>query len=215
VLVTALPGESSDVFVVEQRRTIRIVRNGATLREPFLDIRDRAYESSESGLLSLAFSPDYAVTGLFYVFYNRNAGNGDITISEWRPHPIDTDRADPFSERVLLTIEKPWENHNGGMLQFGPDGLLYASAGDGDSGVHNKPGAFVRDKRLRALQGRYLYGDFCLGGVTALAIDGGEIRATDDLGVDVPRLASFGVDGLGRVYLTSVEGEVWRLDPVS
>jgi hypothetical protein len=73
----------------------------------------------------------------------------------------------------------------------------------------------VRDKRLRALQGRYLYGDFCLGGVTALAIDGGEIRATDDLGVDVPRLSSFGVDGLGRVYLTSVEGEVWRLDPVS
>jgi glucose/arabinose dehydrogenase len=97
-------------------------------------------------LLSIAFAPDYATRGLFYVFYNSIAGNGDIHISEFRHLPGDPDHADPYSERILLTIVKPWDNHNGGMLQFGPDGYLYASVGDGDSGVLHPPGFFAQHK---------------------------------------------------------------------
>ena len=241
---------------------------------------------------------------------------------------------------MLLTIVKPWENHNGGMLQFGPDGYLYASVGDGDSGVLNPPGVFaqrkdsllgkilridprrgdpyavpadnpfvgdadarpeiwadglrnpwrfwidavtgkplrrrcgrgararrstwlcadrrpstsagrasrdpsrsmrrraararprrlleyardgsncaviggvvVRDGRLPALAGRYLYGDFCTGRITSVAVTNGTATTSGDLGLAVPELTSFGVDGLDRIYVTSLSGDVFRLDP--
>ncbi len=122
-------------------------RTAQLLPTPFLDLHDKIKLSSEPGLLSIAFAPDYATSGLFYVFYNSTAGNGDIHISEFRHVPGDPDHADPYSERTLLTIVKPWENHNGGMLQFGPDGYLYASVGDGDSGVLHPPGFFAQHKR--------------------------------------------------------------------
>jgi hypothetical protein len=74
-------------------------------------------------------------------------------------------------------------------------------------------GVVVRDARLPALTGRYLYGDFCTGKITAIATDAGGVSASDDLALTVPRLSSFGVDGLGRIYVTSTEGGVYRLDP--
>lgn len=74
-------------------------------------------------------------------------------------------------------------------------------------------GVVVRDPRLPTLAGRYLYGDFCTGKITAVAVDAGGVAASDDLGLVVPQLSSFGVDGLGRVYVTSTEGGVYRLDP--
>jgi uncharacterized cupredoxin-like copper-binding protein len=141
VLVTAPRGDTDRIFVVEQAGTVRVVRAGQILERPFLDLRDDVKLTSEPGLLSIAFAPDYATSGLFYAFYNTRAGNGDIRISEFRRHPTDPDLADRYTERVLLTIVKPWENHNGGMLQFGPGGNLYASIGDGDSGVLNPPGS--------------------------------------------------------------------------
>ena len=146
MLVTAPPGDEHRLFVVEQTGAIRIVEDGQLLPTPFLDLHDKIKFSSEPGLLSIAFAPDYATSGLFYVFYNSTAGNGDIHISEFRHVPGDPDHADPYSERTLLTIVKPWENHNGGMLQFGPDGYLYASVGDGDSGVPHPPGFFAQHK---------------------------------------------------------------------
>jgi glucose/arabinose dehydrogenase len=240
---------------------------------------------------------------------------------------------------VLLTIAKPWENHNGGMLQFGPDGFLYASVGDGDSGVLNPPGFFAqrrddllgsvlridprtgdpyavpadnpfvgvdgvrpeiwafglrnpwrfwidsesgsmfvadagnqrreeidlvtrgqsglnfgwpcfegslpfdltascdspvtplleypraggacaviggvvaRDTRMPALAGRYLYGDFCSGKVASVSVEDGHVTASDELGLVVPELTSFGQDDLGRMYAMSLRGDVFRLDP--
>ena len=136
-------GDTRRLFVVEQRGTVRVVREGEVLPAPFLDIRERIKPQSE-GLLSIAFAPDYAASGLFYAFYNSTAGKGDIRISEFRRHSANPDRTAEGSERVLLTIAKPWDNHNGGMLQFGPDGHLYASVGDGDSGVLNPPGFFAQ-----------------------------------------------------------------------
>jgi glucose/arabinose dehydrogenase len=274
-----------------------------------------------------------------YAFYNLRSGEyGDIRIAELRRDATDPDSVERSWERALLTIPKPFENHNGGMLQFGPDGYLYASVGDGDPGVLNPAGFFsqrldallgkilridprggnpyavpsdnpfvgidgarpeiwayglrnpwrfwldhdtgamligdagstsreeidliargqsglnfgwpcfegtvrfdpsrtceravipllefphengvcvviggvvARDARIPALAGRYLYGDLCTGKLTALSIEDGRVTASDDLGLVVPQVSSFGVDGLGRVYVTSPEG-VYRLDP--
>jgi glucose/arabinose dehydrogenase len=338
VLVTAPPGETNRLFVVEQAGTVRVISDGVVLPRPFLDLSADVKLTSEPGLLSIAFAPDYAESGRFYAFYNSRVGNGDIRISEFRRHPTDPDLADRYTERVLLTVVKPWENHNGGMLQFGPDGYLYASIGDGDSGVLNPPGFFaqsrenllgtiiridprgdpyaipddnpyvdvedalpeiwayglrnpwrfsidhrtamlfvgdagnsqreeidllplarpganlgwpcfegtapfdtaadctdavgplveytpgggscavvggvvVRDARLPELAGRYLYGDFCAGKVTAVAVENERAVSADDLGVVVPEMTSFGVDALDRVYLMSLRGDVFRLDP--
>lgn len=340
VLVTSPASDGDNVYVVEQTGTVRLVRDGEALPTPFLDLRDRVINEGESGLLSIAFAPDYAESGLLYAMYNARQGPyGDLQIAEFRRDPFDPDRADASYQRVVLTIPKPYENHNGGMLQFGPDGDLYASVGDGDPGVLNKPGAFaqrldmllggiiridprrgdpfavpadnpfvstanarpevwayglrnpwrfwvdsqtnllyvpdvgstareeinvvpnrgrgvnfgwpcfegsvvfdamamcpramkplldyprengdcaviggvvVRDGRLPALAGRYLYGDLCAGNVTAILVENGRITASGGLGLTVPELTSFGVDGLGRVYVMSLEGGVYRLDP--
>jgi glucose/arabinose dehydrogenase len=339
VLVTAPPGDTRRVFVVEQGGTIRVLEDGVLVEQPFLDIRDRVQVVSETGLLSLSFAPDHATSGRFYVFFNERKGNGDIAVVEMRVSRSNPDVADPSTARRVLEIVKPWENHNGGMLQFGPDGYLYVSVGDGDSGVRNPPGAFAqrrdellgnilridplgaipyrvpddnpfigvpdvrpeiwayglrnpwrfwidaptgdmlvgdvglgtaeeidlvpagakglnfgwpcfegsspfdasasceapvrplvsiahgtgacsiiggvvwRDPRIPALDGRYLYGDFCTGVISSLVIEDGVVVGGDDLGLTVPSLSSFGVDGLGRVYVVSLDGGVSRLDP--
>jgi hypothetical protein len=74
-------------------------------------------------------------------------------------------------------------------------------------------GVVARDPRLPALDGRYLYGDFCTGEITAIAVENGEVTASGDLGLVVPELTGFGVDGRGRVYVMSLAGDVFRLDP--
>jgi glucose/arabinose dehydrogenase len=144
VLVTAPQGDDR-VFVVEQTGTVRIVRGAEVLAQPFLDLREHITSMGESGLLSIAFAPDYAQSGLVYAFYNSREGPyGDIHISEFRRDASNPDVVDLSTERPLLTIPKPYENHNGGMLQFGPDGYLYASVGDGDPGAVNRAGHFAQ-----------------------------------------------------------------------
>ncbi len=143
VLVTAPPGDASRIFVVDQVGTVRIVKDGEVLERPFLDLRDKIKLSSEPGLLSIAFSPDYVTSGLFYVFYNSTVGNGDIHISEFRRHATDPDLADPYTERILLTIVKPWENHNGGMLAVRP-GWLPVRVGRRRRQRHPEPARVLR-----------------------------------------------------------------------
>lgn len=117
------------LFVVEQRGTVRIFAGGELLAEPFLDIRDRVVDSaSEQGLLGLAFDPNFASNGRFFVNYTGSGGHTRIARFRLSPNP---DRADPTSEQVLLTIQQPFRNHNGGGLAFGPDGYLYVGTGDG------------------------------------------------------------------------------------
>jgi len=97
-------------------------------RRTFLDIRGEVLEGGEQGLLSVAFAPDYASSGLFYVYFTTNGG--DIAINEYRRAA--PKQADPGSARRILTVNHPGEsNHNGGQVQFGPDGFLYAGTGDG------------------------------------------------------------------------------------
>jgi glucose/arabinose dehydrogenase len=145
VLVTAPAGDVR-LFVVEQTGAVRIMRDGQVVDTPFIDLREHVTAQGESGLLSIAFAPDYEASGLVYAFYNTRMGAyGDLRISAFR-RSADPDRVDTSSERVLLTIPKPYENHNGGMLQFGPDGYLYASVGDGDPGALHPPGFFAQQR---------------------------------------------------------------------
>jgi len=122
---------SGRLFIIEKVGRIRILQNGQLLDFPFLNITDRVGSSSnEQGLLGLAFHPNYEVNGLFFVNYTDN--NGNTVIARYRV-TSDPNVADPNSESVLLRVDQPFPNHNGGVLAFGPDGYLYAGLGDGGS----------------------------------------------------------------------------------
>jgi cysteine-rich repeat protein len=116
------------LFVVEQAGTIRIVKDGALLDTPFLDIHERVGCCGERGLLSIAFHPDYEHNGRFFVDYTNTDGN--TVIARYRVS-ADPDRADATSEQILLTIDQPFANHNGGLLAFAPDGTMFVGMGDG------------------------------------------------------------------------------------
>ena len=123
---------SGRLFVVEKPGHIHIIENGQLIDGPFLNIEDRVNDNSnEMGLLGLAFHPNYAQNGYFYVNYTDL--NGDTVIARFQVS-ADPDRADPHSELALLEVGQPYENHNGGALAFGPDGYLYIALGDGGSG---------------------------------------------------------------------------------
>lgn len=121
---------SGRLFVVEQRGRIRIIKGGLTLNTAFLDITGRVSCCGERGLLSVALSPDYASKNYFYVNYTDLSGN--TVIARYRV-TTNSDSADPDSEEIILTINQPFANHNGGQLAFGPDGYLYIGMGDGGS----------------------------------------------------------------------------------
>ena len=124
---------SNRIFVVEQGGRIRIVKGGVLQPSPFLDIATRISSGGERGLLGLAFPPDYARKGYFYVNYTNPAG--DTVVSRFRRSASNADAADPASEQILLTVAQPFANHNGGQLAFGPsDRMLYVGMGDGGSG---------------------------------------------------------------------------------
>jgi glucose/arabinose dehydrogenase len=136
VFVTAPPGDTSRLFVVQQGGRIAVVRDGTP--STFLDISGRVRAGGEQGLLSMAFAPDYATSGTFYVYYTApppggGASGSDLTISAF--HATDPDHADPGSERIVLQVPHRLQgNHNGGQLQVGPDGLLWIGTGDGGGG---------------------------------------------------------------------------------
>jgi glucose/arabinose dehydrogenase len=333
------PGDTSDLFVVERGGAIRVIHDGTPVGKPFLDIGDLiTTANSEQGLLSVAFAPDYAKSGRFYVDYTDKAG--DTRVVEYRRSAADPLSADPSSARVVLKVAQPFDNHNGGLVTFGPDGDLYIGLGDGGSeddpnrvgqdlssplakilridprpsggrpysipagnpfagnpgdrpetysyGLRNPwrfsfdrktgalvigdvgqnefeevdyvprgkgaganfgwsafegdkrfnrdqnaPGAIrpilvyshssggcsvtggyvVRDPRLAALDGRYVYGDFCAGELRSFVPSAGGARDDRSLHLSVPSLSSFGEGSDGRVYATSLEGPVYRLDP--
>jgi glucose/arabinose dehydrogenase len=136
--VTADPADENRIFVVEQDGRIQLVSGGAT--SVFLDIDSLVLSAGETGggneqgLLSMAFAPDFQVSGRFYVFFTASEnGAGDLTVAELT---ASGDSADPATLRPVITIPHTGtaQNHNGGQLQFGPDGMLYISTGDGGTG---------------------------------------------------------------------------------
>ena len=316
-----------------------VLRNGRRLDTPFLDIRDQVTAGGEQGLLSLAFAPDYADSGRFYVYFTDRSG--DQRIVEYRRRSAD--RADAGSARLVLRMADSESNHNGGLLLFGPDGLLYVGTGDGGGGGdrhgsrgnaqnlgsllgkilridprpgggrpytvpdsnpftgrsgargevysyglrnpwrfsfdrrtgdlsigdvgqnaweeisfvrrgrgrganfgwrpfegrsrytpgesapgHVRPvivrshdagncsitgGVVVRDRRLAGLRGRYVFGDYCKQRVVSARLSPGRARGVRRTRLRVSSVSSFGEDARGRVYVVSLEGPVYRIDP--
>jgi len=131
VYVTAPPGDTSRLFVVEKAGRVRIVKDGVLLSRPFLDISSLVSGGGEQGLLSIAFHPRYAANRRYYVNYTDTAG--DTRVVRYQASAADPDRTDASTRRVLLRVDQPYGNHNGGQLQFGPDGRLYVGMGDGGS----------------------------------------------------------------------------------
>lgn len=139
---------SGRLFVVEKAGRIRLLQNGELMDTPFLSIEEPVNNiSNEMGLLGLAFHPDFAQNGFFYVNYTGDGG--DTYISRFQ---ASGDVADPNSESILLTIKQPFPNHNGGGLDFGPDGYLYIGVGDG--GAAGDP--FGNGQSLNTLLGKIL-----------------------------------------------------------
>jgi glucose/arabinose dehydrogenase len=124
------------IFIVEVGGTIRVVQAGVVLPIPFLDISSQIESGGEKGLLGMACHPNFGTSGRFYVDYTRRLSTGQLqtVISEFAVSATDPNQADPSSERQLLVVDQPYDNHNGGQLAFGADGFLYIAFGDGGSG---------------------------------------------------------------------------------
>jgi glucose/arabinose dehydrogenase len=126
---------SGRFFVLEQSGRIRIIQNGVLLATPFLDISQKIESGGEKGLLGLAFHPQFIQNGRFFLNYTRRvAGQLQSVIAEYTVSPTNTNQTSSTSERALLTLNQPFDNHKGGQLAFGPDGFLYLGFGDGGSG---------------------------------------------------------------------------------
>ena len=324
VYVTAPPGDPHRLFAVEQVGKIVEIRDGVVQDPPFLDISSIVKSGGEQGLLSMAFAPDYATTGRYYVYYTAplpgDSSGNRITVEEFSP----------TEHHEVFHVDHPGQpNHNGGQLQIGPDGMLYAGTGDGGGGNDAGPGRpsnnaqnlssnlgkmlridptaagatpeiyayglrnpfrfsfdrqtgdlviadvgqnareevdfsaagtgagvnygwvcwegtlkntnaspqcdppndvfpvlekdhsttgykaiiggyVVRDASVPELNGRYVYGDNIAPGIRSVTLP----AATDDAdtGLNFPGLSSFGEDSCGHVYVTSLNGQVARID---
>ncbi len=128
--LTTAPGDPSRLFIVEQTGAIRIIKDGTLLPAPFLDISGEVLVGGEQGLLGLTFDPEYVSNGRFVVHYSDQVGDTHLSIFNVSSNP---DIADPATERLILTADQPYSNHNGGQVLFGPDGFLYLGLGDGGS----------------------------------------------------------------------------------
>ncbi len=129
----AQPLNDGRIFVVEQGGRIRVIRNGVLQTTPFLDISTRVLSGGERGLLSVAFHPQYATNHFFYVYFTTQT-NGDIRVERFTT-TSNPEVADPTTSKLIITApHSTYANHNGGLLTFGADGMLYAGLGDGGGG---------------------------------------------------------------------------------
>jgi glucose/arabinose dehydrogenase len=337
--VAQAPGDTRRLYVTEKRGRVRVIRDGQVLGRPFLDVSASVSTVGERGFFSVAFAPDFASSRLLYVDYTNR--RGDLILEEFRAD-ASGERAVAGSGRIVLRQAHQVSNHNGGLITFGPDGLLYVGWGDG-GGSHDRHGAHgnaqnlgsllgkilridprrrgrapytiprdnpfvrrrgargeiyayglrnpwrfsfdratgdlavadvgqdefeeidfapggrarganygwrvfegrrretrerapgavapvltyphsrgrcaitggyvVRDPRLTALDGWYVYGDFCTGRLRAALLRPGTAIADQPLAPRVSSITSFGEDLAGHVYATSFQGGVFRLDP--
>lgn len=164
IYVTATPGLPDHLFVVEKRGIIKVIdlTTNTVLATPLLNINSIVVNpidgNDERGLLGLAFHPDYASNRLFYVDYINNSSNTVIALYKADGGGLTTN---PATATTLLTISQPETNHNGGCLQFGPDGMLYIGSGDG-GGANDQHGAIGNGQNLGTLLGKMLRLDVSL-----------------------------------------------------
>src|SRR5258705_6855544 len=167
------PLDDGRIFVVEQGGRIRIIKNGVLQTTPFLDISSRVLSGGERGLLSVAFHPQYATNHFFYVYFTTQT-NGDIRIERFTT-TSNPEVADPASTKLILTTAHSSQaNHNGGLLAFGRDGMLYAGLGDGGGGGD----PFGNGQNFNALLGSLLRLDVDHGDPYAIPADNPFVNQT-------------------------------------
>lgn len=215
VFITHAGDGSGRLFVIEQEGAIRIIdADGNLLPTKFMDIDGTVVGGdsggNEQGLLGLAFHPDYAKNGKFYV--NYTGSGADTRIAEYQVSAGDPNVADPGTARIIMFYDQPFSNHNGGWMDFGPDGYLYISAGDGGSG--NDPGN--RAARLNQM----------LGKMHRIDIDGGDDFPADpnqnyEIPADNPFVGvsgaiesiwHYGLRNAWRTSFDSLTGDMWIAD---
>jgi glucose/arabinose dehydrogenase len=170
------PLNDGRIFVVEQSGRIRVVKNGQLQPTPFLDISSRVLFGGERGLLSVAFHPQYASNHFLYVYFTATP-NGDIRVERFTA--TSADAADPASSKLIITTAHSAQaNHNGGLLSFGPDGMLYAGLGDGGGGGD----PFGNGQNFNALLGSLLRLDVDHGDPYAIPQDNPFVGQTNKRG---------------------------------
>ena len=193
------------LFIVEQQGRIRIKHPGVAALDTFMDINSLVGGGSgigtETGLLSVAFHPDYKQNGYFYVDYTNN--NFNTTIARFTVNPADSNKALVSSQVILLTIWQPYSNHNGGQLQFGSDGYLYIGMGDGGSA--NDPGNRAHNKD--SLLGKILRIDVNNGLPYTIPLDNPFINAPN--GVARHEVYTYGMRNPWRFSFDRLTGDLW------
>ncbi len=208
LFITHAGDGSGRLFIVEQTGSIRILLDGNTMPEPFLDASDVAdwlfsfdeeENYSENGLLGLAFHPNYEENGYFFIFYTD--GEGDSVLERYRVSESDPNRADPESGQFILTVDQPDQVHNAGMLAFGPDGYLYVGLGDGGRG-HSANG-----QQLDTLLGSILRMDIHVEEKAGYSVP------LDNPFVDVkdaqPEIWAYGLRNPWRFSFDRMTGDLW------
>ena len=190
------------LFVVMQTGQIVIWDGTRRLSPPFLDIGSLVRSGGEQGLLGLAFHPLYHRNGFFFVNYTNLAG--DTVIARYTVSATDPNRADPASARVILEVDQPFANHNGGQLEFGPDGYLYIGLGDG--GSQNDPNN--RAQNLGDLLGKILRIDVDRGNPYAIPPGNPFVNVSGARG----EVWAYGLRNPWRFSFDSLTGDLWIAD---
>ena len=195
---------SNRLFVIQQGGEVLNVNTSTGQMQQFLDLSNLTEAGGEQGLLGLAFHPSFEDNGRFFVNYTNEAG--DTVIAEYQATPANAARADPGSARILLEVDQPYSNHNGGQLAFGPDGFLYIGLGDGGSAGDPQNNG----QRLNTLLGKILRIDVDAdsGGEYAIPRDNPFARDPEAL----PEIWAFGLRNPWRFSFDQETGSMWIAD---
>lgn len=195
---------SGRLFVTSKTGQIHVIEGGKVLDTPFLDISEQITTNNERGLLGLAFHPNYEENGRFFINYTNL--DGDTVIAEYSVSD-DPNVADASSEQILLTIEQPQSNHNGGQLAFGPDGYLYIGTGDGGGGGDDH-GEIGNGQSLDTLLGKILRIDVDSGDPYAIPADNPFANSDEAL----PEIWAYGLRNPWRFSFDRETGDLWIAD---
>jgi glucose/arabinose dehydrogenase len=199
VLVTAAPGDTTKLFVVEKVGRVRIVQDSTLLEQSVLDIQNLVSTGNEQGLLGLALHPNYQNNGYIFVNYTDEAGDTQVL-----RYQVSNDIADPASAKTILSVDQPHSNHNGGMIAFGPDGYLYIGLGDGGSG--GDPDG--NGQNLSSMLGKILRIDVDNGDPYAIPEDNPFVGQEDAL----PEIWTYGWRNPWRFSFDRETGDMWLGD---
>ena len=210
VLAVQAPGDDARWFVVEQAGRVLAFDNldTVTATSEFIDITARVQDGGERGLLGMAFDPQFASNGRVFLHYTRDNGQLQSVLAAYTS-PDGGATLDPASESILLTVDQPFDNHNGGHLAFGPDGMLYMALGDGGSGGDPQDNA----QNTRNLLGKLLRIDVSGGTDYAIPTDNrwaGNARCTNGVGAaECPEIHAYGLRNPWRFSFDGSTGELW------